>query len=282
MSACEDKHYIGKPSNESSNQNEMTGTTSVENYHVVSAPISSSVKESDNREIAQLVSSGDESETNSNSRKRRHSKRSDSIIEILSEPTVPLPDVDENISPDEFLLKLVDAQLGYKLEPKKATEIKDFFHKSTDDEVAAYTTEVVTAVRDEELDHLRKMQNDGQELNCFNRFGESLLNLACRRGFESIVRYLMDQPGVTFKTSDDCGRTILHDACWHPQPQLKICQWILEEEPLLFFVMDRRGCTPFEYARPQHWPVWRQFLLDNRYNLGGLKDPAIRSMLAKA
>ena len=304
MSPCTEKHQTEKPSckrqqqiNEShhitktnqsfspfvdessKHEKEITGAASVENTDTVTFPLSSSKVNDGIDEISQLVSSGDESE--SNSRKRRLSKRSKSI-EIAIEPTAPLPDVDENISPDEFLLKLVDAQLGYKLEPKKATEMKDFFHKSTDAEVAAYTTEVVSAVRDEDLDRLQNMQENGQELNCFNRFGETLLNLACRRGFEPIVRYLMDQPGVTVKTSDDCGRTPLHDACWHPQPQLNICRWIFEEEPALFFIMDKRGCTAFEYARPEHWPLWRNFLFDNRQCLDRLKDPAVRSMLSKA
>mmetsp|Transcript_5205 Transcript_5205/g.12453 ORF Transcript_5205/g.12453 Transcript_5205/m.12453 type:complete len:307 (+) Transcript_5205:81-1001(+) len=273
--SCEDKQK-GEPSYESSTQNEIAGPDMVSS--IISARPSKATDDGSNR-CVQTVSSDEESE--SKSRKRRLSKQSD-VIERPTQPSAPLPDVDENISPDEFLLKLVDAQLGYRLEPKKAMEVKEFFHKSTDGEVAAYTTEVVTAVRDEELDHLRKMQENGQELNCFNRFGESLLNLACRRGFESIVRYLMDQPSVTVKSSDDCGRTPLHDACWHPQPQLTICKWILEEEPALFFIMDRRGCTAFQYARPQHWPVWRKFLLENRQSLDGLKDPAIKSMLSKA
>ncbi|CAJ1964367.1 unnamed protein product [Cylindrotheca closterium] len=230
-------------------------------------------------EIAQMVSSDEEAP---NKRKRRLSKRSKSdIIESPSKPTVPLPDVNENISPDDYLLKLVEAQLGLKLEQRKAMEVKDFFHESTEEEKAAYTTEVVTAVRDEQLDHLEKMRENGQELNCFNRFGESLLNLACRRGFQSIVRYLMDQPNVTVKSSDDCGRTPLHDACWHPQAQTTICKWILEEEPALFFIKDKRGCSAFEYARPEHWPVWRKFLLENRESLEKLQDPVIKSMLSK-
>ena len=53
-------------------------------------------------------------------------------------------------------------------------------------------------------------------MDCFNRFGESLLNIACRRGFEDIVAYLLEQESVSVRHCDDCGRTPLHDACWHP------------------------------------------------------------------
>lgn len=278
MFDCADK-LKGGPSYEFSTQIEITGQFSDESSGMVSPRKGASRRKvtTDCPTNVQTVSSDEESES-----KPRKRPKHVNTIEGQWEPTAPLPDVDENISPDEFLLKLVDAQLGIKVEPKKAMEVKGFFHQSTDEEVAAYNSEVVSAVRDEELDRLRKMQENGQKLNCFNRFGESLLNLACRRGFESIVRYLMDQPSITVKTSDDCGRTPLHDACWHPQPQLSICKWILEEEPALFFIMDRRGCTAFEYARPQHWPVWRKFLLENRHSLDGLKDPARKSMLYKA
>lgn len=264
---------------EFSTQIEITGQFSDESSGKVSPRKGAARRKvtTDGPTNVQTVSSDEESESKPMKRPKQVN-----TIEGPWEPTAPLPDVDENISPDEFLLKLVDAQLGIKVEPKKAMEVKGFFHHSTDEEVAAYNSEVVSAVRDEELDRLRKMQENGQQLNCFNRFGESLLNLACRRGFESIVRYLMDQPSITVKTSDDCGRTPLHDACWHPQPQLSICKWILEEEPALFFIMDRRGCTAFEYARPQHWPIWRKFLLENRHSLDGLKDPARKSMLYKA
>lgn len=262
---------------ESTMKEELSCTSSGETLNKLATPISSTlVKKAADVAPATVtqVSSDDESEP----RCSNH----DETTKIFIKSSVPLPNVDENISPDEFLLKLVHAHLGYKLEPKKALDLKSFLTKATDEQIAAYTTEVVTAVRDEELDHLRRMEKNGQSMNCFNRFGESLLNLACRRGFESIVRYLLDQSDVNLRHSDDCGRTPLHDACWHPKPQLTICKWILEEEPALFFIMDRRGCTAFQYARPQHWPVWRKFLNDNRQSLEGLKDPTITAMLTQA
>lgn len=260
---------------EHSKKKEMAGTSSEETSDKSATPMSSSRLKATNAApgTAIQVSSDDESEP-------RYSNH-DETSKIFIESTAPLPNVDENISPDEFLLRLVDAHLGFKLEPKKALDLKQFLTKATDEQIAAYTTEVVTAVRDEELDHLRRMEQNGQVMNCFNRFGESLLNLACRRGFESIVRYLLDIPDVNLRHSDDCGRTPLHDACWHPEPQLTICKWILEEEPALFFIMDRRGCTAFQYARPQHWPIWRKFLMDNRQILERLKEPTIRAMLTK-
>jgi ankyrin repeat protein len=86
-------------------------------------------------------------------------------------------------------------------------------------------------------------------MNCFNRFGESLLHMDCRRGFEDTVEFLLDQPEVDVRICDDNGRTILHDACWNPLPQLKTCRRILQRDPTLLFISDNRGCSAFQYAR---------------------------------
>lgn len=195
-----------------------------------------------------------------------------------------LPDPNEDkVSPDEFLNKLVYATCGFELEPKKAKTLENFFVKVTDEQVAAYTITVVSACRSNDLDALKKLHSEeGQTMNCFNRFGESLLTMACRRGFEDIVDYLLHLPDVDVRISDDSGRTVLHDACWNPSPQLKICQWIMARDPALFFIADNRGCTPFQYARPEHWGVWRQFLLDNKESLRSLTQEDVKTKLSKA
>lgn len=193
-----------------------------------------------------------------------------------------LPDPKENISPDEFLMKLVKLMCNVELEAKTARSLQGFFCSVSDEQMAAYTIKVVSAVRTNDLEALKSLQSDGQILNCFNRFGESLLTMACRRGFEDIVAYLLDQPDIDIRISDDSGRTVLHDACWNPSPQLNICKWILEREPALFFVLDNRGCSAFHYARPEHWGIWRRFLLDNRKSLTSLKKDDVLAKFAKS
>lgn len=196
--------------------------------------------------------------------------------------TLPDPN-DEKMSPDQFLHKLVYATCGLELEPKKARTFENFFAKVTEEQIAAYTTTVVSACRSNDLDALKKLHTeDGQILNAFNRFGESLLTMACRRGFEDIVEYLLESPGVDIRIADDGGRTVLHDACWNPSPQLKICDWIMKRDPSLFFIADNRGCTPFQYARPEHWGTWRQFLIDRKDYLQALTDKEITAKLSKA
>jgi ankyrin repeat protein len=195
-----------------------------------------------------------------------------------------LPDPNEDkMSPDAFLNNLVYAMCGVELEPKRAKSLEGFFAKVTDEQIAAYTMTVVSACRSNDLDALKKLHTEeGQTMNCFNRFGESLLTMACRRGFEDIVEYLLNSPDLDIRISDDSGRTVLHDACWNPSPQLKICQWIMERDPALFFIADNRGCTPFQYARPEHWGIWRQFLLDNKDSLQALRKEDVKTKLAKA
>jgi len=195
-----------------------------------------------------------------------------------------LPDPNEDkMSPDAFLDKLVYATSGLQLESKKAKSLENFFAKVTEEQVAAYTLAVVQACRSNDLDALKKLHSEeGQAMNCCNRFGESLLTMACRRGFEDIVEYLLQCPDVDVRISDDGGRTVLHDACWNPSPQLKICEWIMNRDPALFFIADNRGCTPFQYARPEHWGIWRQFLLQNKECLRSLTKEDVKAKLAKA
>jgi ankyrin repeat protein len=184
------------------------------------------------------------------------------------------PDPSEaGVSPDAFCLKLINAQCGIKLQCKPAVELDDFFAPVTEAQMAGYSNDVVTATRNNDITTLRKLSAEGKTLDCFNRFGESLLHLACRRGCNEIVEFLLEQPGVCLGIVDDCGRTPLHDACWNASPQLAICKRILEDKPALFLITDKRGYTPFQYARDQHWHIWRQFLFDNRESLAALGEP---------
>lgn len=215
----------------------------------------------------------------------RNNETSTSLLTTVEQSVentkLDLPDASVQVSPDEYLLMLTKAQLGIDLEAKPALSLDSFFVQVTEEQMAAYTMEAVTAVRNNDLERLKELHAEGQALDCFNRFGESLLNMACRRGFESIALYLLESDRVDVRISDDGGRTPLHDACWNPTPQLRICQGLIERDPALLLVADRRGCTAFQYARKEHWDQWRKFLYDNRECLVKLKQPDILSKFAK-
>jgi len=64
----------------------------------------------------------------------------------------------------------------------------------------------------------------GTNLQCANRFGESLIHMACRRSHRDVVSFLVNEAGVSLRVRDDYGRTPFHDACWRPELDLELIQ----------------------------------------------------------
>jgi hypothetical protein len=177
-----------------------------------------------------------------------------------------------NGTPTTFLCDLFEAMHGIRLHVKKSSELDaGFFLPATDEQIAAYTTEIVNFVRENNVEKLRILhQEDSSKVHCTNQFGESLLHRACRLGFQETTAFLLQHADVTVRIVDDCGRNPLHDTCWNPTPQLKICGWLMERDPSLFLIADKRGFSPFDYARSHHWLTWKEFLYENRRNLDQL------------
>jgi hypothetical protein len=201
------------------------------------------------------------------------------IHTIIPRPCDPssLPDPKKSgVDPDQYLAQLVQALWGVSVKVQPALELKDYFETITEQQMAAYNMEVVTITRQNNVEKLRELfEARGRDsLDCFNRFGEGLLNMACRRGMKEIVQFLLsDAVQLNVRVRDDYGRTPMHDACWNPEPQLEICSWIMAQDPSLFLISDKRGYTPFQYARKSDWQVWRQFLFDHREHLQALAQP---------
>lgn len=135
----------------------------------------------------------------------------------------------------------------------------------------AYTTELLTAVRQNDLDEVRRLYNTGTvHCNACNRFGESILHIACRRGFHEMVQFLMDDVGLRIDTiRDDYHRTPLHDAFWISSecPSMtKVVDYLLHQPYVLelLFLPDKRGYTPLEYTREEDHPKWIAFLAQHQ------------------
>lgn len=116
-----------------------------------------------------------------------------------------------------------------------------------------------------------------QPFRCSNRFGESLMHLACRRGRTDMVRFLVEEfPSDTKNTTprqmlsvrDDCHKTPLHDACWTPSPNFELVDIVLKHSPEQVLMEDCRGNTPLEYVRREDYPLWLKFLWQRRSILG--------------
>jgi hypothetical protein len=91
-------------------------------------------------------------------------------------------------------------------------------HKPSQAEINAYDLESVRAIQKSDIETLRSMVRDGKSMNASNRFGESLIAMACRRGNAEVVQFLIREAEVRLDIIDDYGRTPLHDACWTALP----------------------------------------------------------------
>lgn len=185
-------------------------------------------------------------------------------------------DPEENLCPYSFIDSLlhdssssiseVDGPSSSRHLSKQSTEpLTDTdFLPPTPEQIEAYTNDAVSAVRSSDVESLRQLLSAGHSLECCNRFGESLLHVACRRSNAEIVSFLLFEAGVSPRIRDDYGRTPLHDACWRGNPEYEIVELLLSVEPRLAFVKDVRGHKPFQYARREHWGDWRKFIDEKR------------------
>jgi hypothetical protein len=148
---------------------------------------------------------------------------------------------------------------GAKCDTKPSMEMEEGFFVTLTE---MYDQEVVNAIRSNDVVSLRKLHVGGTNLQCGNRFGETLIHLACRRSQKQMVSFLLDEAGVSLRVRDDFGRTPFHDACWRAEPDLDLLDILLDRAPELLMLSDKRGHTPLCYSRREHWDVLVPFLLD--------------------
>ena len=164
-----------------------------------------------------------------------------------------------DMCPQDYLVSLLESK-GDAVRISSSLAMEGFFADYTEDETNAYDHDVLTAIRTRDIEKLRKFHESGRPLKCSNNFGESLLHLACRRGFVDVASFLMSEAGVTVRVIDDYGRTPLHDACWTCEPNFELLELLMTECPDLLFMRDRRGNTPLQYVQQYHWGSYVQFL----------------------
>ncbi len=118
-------------------------------------------------------------------------------------------------------------------------------------------------VRDNDLEKLKELYASGVILESCNRFGESLLHIACRRGHTRMVKFLVEEVKVSVHIADDMNRLPLHDACWASKPNFEIVKLLLREAPEHALCADKRGHVPFDYTRQPYWTEWVSFLFEH-------------------
>lgn len=147
------------------------------------------------------------------------------------------------------------------------------FLETTSDRIEAYQNiELLSAVRRRDLAKLKQIASQnaakGRTMDACNRFGESILHLACRKGSLDVVQLLVgeaDDVGLdcSLLVRDDYGRTVLHDACWTVSPPWELIKLILKKAPVLWRLTDVRGHLALQYAPKCVWTEWIAFLEGN-------------------
>ncbi|CAM9758999.1 unnamed protein product [Choristocarpus tenellus] len=161
------------------------------------------------------------------------------------------------ISPEMVLVRIL-AERGYPTEAFPALS-PAYVTVPTEDMTKAYDMEFVRVIHKRDMVLLRSLKEAGRNMNACNKFGESLLHMAMRRGEIEIVRFMV-QNGAVLMVCDDQGRTPLHDACWGTQPYFELVRIVLDRNRDMIRVKDRRGFTPLSYVRRESWVEWCCFL----------------------
>lgn len=162
------------------------------------------------------------------------------------------------IPPDEFLKRILSLR-GYSSEMIAALS-SQLRVQPTLEQINDYDSELVTAVRQSDLAKVKTLNEQyGRNLRACNRFGESIVHMACRRSEIDVVKYIMDNTEDPW-VIDDFGRTPLHDACWRPEPRFDIVTLILDKNLDLLRFVDIRGSNPLNYVRKEHWLEWCAYL----------------------
>jgi ankyrin repeat protein len=191
----------------------------------------------------------------------RHSKKR-TIYDITSLTSCSAKKKSTELKMDEvFLLNSPHERLAMITNRSiiPSLSVSDFFHQYTEEENDSYDAQVTKAVRALDLTELKALYKEGRTFQCGNRFGESLLHMACRRGSLEVVQFFLDCK-VSINCVDDMGRTPLHDAMWNSIAQVELVDLIVSISPDLLFMSDIRGHTPLEYCRREHWITWNKYL----------------------
>ena len=167
-----------------------------------------------------------------------------------------LCDVVDHSDPVDFL-KSTFEEYGLKVESSRD---KNYFIQPTPEMIEAYDKEVLSAVREKNLEKIKKFHEGGKDMQCCNRFGESVIHMACRNGLTEIVKFLVKEAKVSLYVRDDYGRTPLHDACWTVKPNFELMDFLILQAPELLSLSDVRGHIPLAYVRKNHWSQWVEFL----------------------
>jgi hypothetical protein len=177
--------------------------------------------------------------------------------------------IDQNVHPSEYARKAFEAN-GFRDLAAIASDSEARFLTPTAAMLDAYNTSIVQEVRMNNLSNVKNLYWEGQfqhGCNACNRFGESILHIACRRGHLEMVKFLIVEAGLSCATiRDDYNRTPLHDAFWTSTANPEIIDFLMQQPHVteLLLCKDKRGYTPLDYSRGEDREKWLRFLKERR------------------
>ena len=181
------------------------------------------------------------------------------VVRVMSALPARLVEKVDTCNPQKKLETILE-QKGIRSKVRSYDSLPGFFEETKQEEIDSYGHDALQAVREADIEKLRNFHKEGRPLKCSNRFGESLLHLACRKALVKVVDFLLNEIEVPVRVKDDMGRSPLHDAFWTCEPNFELVDILLEKCPDLLLVSDKRGHTPLHYARQNHWKKWNEYL----------------------
>eukprot|EP00752_Nemacystus_decipiens_P006678 g6005.t1 len=169
----------------------------------------------------------------------------------------PVPSVEGMTSPQAYL-ELILFERGYDYTPRSSAS-DGCRCAPTQKQIDDYQVPLVEAVRRWDMETLEALAAEGVDMGASNRFGESVVHLATRRGSAPVLQFLLAHGG-SLRICDDYGKTPLHDAFWTAEPRFDLVSMMLEIDWGLLRATDVRGATPLRYAKRGHWAGWCEFL----------------------
>mmetsp|Transcript_13830 Transcript_13830/g.20372 ORF Transcript_13830/g.20372 Transcript_13830/m.20372 type:complete len:197 (+) Transcript_13830:72-662(+) len=161
-----------------------------------------------------------------------------------------------NMSPRMFITAILQS-CGHSIKVAESSDVCQIFKQCT-----GYNQELVSTLNSDDASVLKKLLDEGYDANASNKFGESILHKACRRGHKEAVNELLRHKAKVL-TRDDMGRTPMHDACWLPEPDFALVELLSLQDKNLMWIMDNRGHLPLDYIPQYHWREWNEFFLAN-------------------
>ena len=191
------------------------------------------------------------------------------VVDPSTGQTVTNPSLDAAaaVKPDDRLQAILQADINNprSIEYRPYTQIQNFFLEVQPQHVAAFDATIIQAVRGKNVAALQALHQQGKLLQCCNKFGESIVHMACRQSSTEVLESLMTLgQGVSIRVCCDSGRTPLHDACWTTDPNFDSILLLLQECPDLLRIQDKRGFTPLSYVPYGQWARWGAFLEEHQ------------------